>query len=260
MLHTDAGVEKNDRPRILAHRGALANAPENTLAAFRLALSNGADGLECDVRRTRDGEFVLFHDDDLSRAAGMSGSIEESDWKGLRGLRIFGREPIAHLQDLLGLMTEHTAKSCYFDLSIRRREDVEDLARRIDAAGLAGRSFLLTFTHLKRLLGYARSACPGIGLSVMPLTPVRLLETARAARADSICTGWNQWWIAKKWFRLVAGVIDLRSDVLRTAQAGVEVTGGVANTPEEVRWFRERGMSGIWTDDVPMTRRTLDAG
>lgn len=260
MLHTDFGVKKNGRPKILAHRGALTNAPENTLAAFRLALNNGADGVECDIRRTRDGELVLFHDDDLSRASGTNGRVEESAWKELRGLRVFGREPIAHLQDFLDLMAAHPDKPCYFDLAIRRREDVEDLARRIDAAGMASRSYILTFTNNKRLLSYARAACPEIGLSVMPLIPVRLLETARVAQADSICTGWNQWWFAKKWFLLIAGLTDLRSDVRRTAQAGVEVTGGVANTPEEVRWFRACGMSSIWTDDVPMARKTLDAG
>lgn len=51
-----------DRPLVLAHRGARRRAPENTLAAFAIARDLGADGVELDVRRTRDGVLVLHHD------------------------------------------------------------------------------------------------------------------------------------------------------------------------------------------------------
>jgi len=51
-----------DRPLVLAHRGARRVAPENTLAAFAAARAQGADGIELDVRTTRDGEMVVHHD------------------------------------------------------------------------------------------------------------------------------------------------------------------------------------------------------
>ncbi|MDQ2784391.1 MAG: glycerophosphodiester phosphodiesterase, partial [Chloroflexota bacterium] len=54
-------------PLIIAHRGASADAPENTLAAFRLAIAQGADGLECDLRMSADGIIVISHDDSLRR-------------------------------------------------------------------------------------------------------------------------------------------------------------------------------------------------
>ena len=49
-------------PLIIAHRGDVTNAPENTVPAFRKALELGADGIELDVRLTRDEELVVFHD------------------------------------------------------------------------------------------------------------------------------------------------------------------------------------------------------
>ncbi len=55
---------------MLGHRGASAEAPENTLAAFRLALAQGADGVELDVWRCASGEVVVFHDADARRVAG----------------------------------------------------------------------------------------------------------------------------------------------------------------------------------------------
>lgn len=47
---------------MIAHRGASAHAPENTVEAYRLAVEQGADGIELDVRRTADGHFVVHHD------------------------------------------------------------------------------------------------------------------------------------------------------------------------------------------------------
>ncbi len=56
-------------PLIIAHRGASAVAPENTLAAFRRALSDGVEGVECDVRLAGDNVPVVFHDPTLKRTA-----------------------------------------------------------------------------------------------------------------------------------------------------------------------------------------------
>src|SRR5690349_6584603 len=54
-------------PLIIGHRGASAYAPENTMAAFRLAMKEGADGIEFDVRLSRDQIPVVIHDDNLKR-------------------------------------------------------------------------------------------------------------------------------------------------------------------------------------------------
>ena len=53
--------------KIFAHRGASGYTPENTLAAFRLAEKQGADGIELDVQLTKDGEVVVIHDEKIDR-------------------------------------------------------------------------------------------------------------------------------------------------------------------------------------------------
>jgi glycerophosphoryl diester phosphodiesterase len=60
-------VENSARPLVIAHRGASAYAPENTLAAVDEAAALGVDWVENDVQRTRDGELVVLHDDSLQR-------------------------------------------------------------------------------------------------------------------------------------------------------------------------------------------------
>lgn len=72
--------------QLIAHRGASAYELENTLEAFELARAQQADGIEFDVQRTRDGELVVFHDEDLKRLANRSERIEASTWDTLRNV------------------------------------------------------------------------------------------------------------------------------------------------------------------------------
>jgi glycerophosphoryl diester phosphodiesterase len=74
-------------PEVVAHRGASARAPEHTLAAYDLALAQGADALELDVRMTADGELVLLHDRTLRRTAGDPRAIAELTRADLAALR-----------------------------------------------------------------------------------------------------------------------------------------------------------------------------
>ena len=60
-----------------AHRGASAYAPENTLAAFYMGWQMGANGIETDVQRTKDGVLVLFPDNELMRIAGRPEAIHD---------------------------------------------------------------------------------------------------------------------------------------------------------------------------------------
>lgn len=60
-------IQRTSAPLIIAHRGASEDAPENTIAAFRLAIVQCADGLECDLRMSADGRIVISHDDSLAR-------------------------------------------------------------------------------------------------------------------------------------------------------------------------------------------------
>lgn len=62
-------------PEVVAHRGASTRRPEHTLAAYELALRQGADGIECDVRLTRDGHLVCVHDRTIDRTSGGTGAV-----------------------------------------------------------------------------------------------------------------------------------------------------------------------------------------
>lgn len=74
------------QPIIFAHRGASAHAPENTLAAFELALAQGADGIELDVKLSADGHVVVIHDPTTDRTTGAYGRVKDLSLAELRGL------------------------------------------------------------------------------------------------------------------------------------------------------------------------------
>ena len=74
------------RPLVFAHRGGAALAPENTLAAFDNGVALGADGIELDVRASRDGRVVVHHDETLDRTTPLRGPVERAH-RGRAGAR-----------------------------------------------------------------------------------------------------------------------------------------------------------------------------
>ena len=111
---------KGKRPRVWAHRGDSAHAPENTMKAFELARDAGADAIELDCCVDKDGQVLVFHDDTLDRLCGRPGRLEDmtfSEWKHLR----VGGEPIPTLAEVLN--------------TIELEVDVELKSQRVGRAG-----------------------------------------------------------------------------------------------------------------------------
>lgn len=89
---------------VWAHRGASGSAPENTLAAFRLAVAQGADGVEFDVQLTRDGEVVVIHDETVDRTTNGTGGVVDIDLAALQRLDAGEGETIPTLAQVLDLL------------------------------------------------------------------------------------------------------------------------------------------------------------
>jgi glycerophosphoryl diester phosphodiesterase len=120
-------------PLILGHRGYRARYPENTLLAFRKAFEAGADGVECDVQKSRDGRYVIAHDPGTKRVTGVPGAIAELSFEELRRLDFGGGERIPELPELLDAIPSDK----YLDLELKgdtiRTEDCPAIAKALDA-------------------------------------------------------------------------------------------------------------------------------
>ncbi|HYC71007.1 MAG TPA: glycerophosphodiester phosphodiesterase [Opitutaceae bacterium] len=144
-------------PLVIAHRGASAERPENTLAAFRRALALGADGIELDVHVTRDGVPVVFHDDTLRRLTGRPGRLADRTWAQLAGLRILGSdEGIPRLRDVLRV----TRRRAIVQIELKAGCRVAPVVRAIRAAGASGWVILASFSA--PLVREAALLAPGV--------------------------------------------------------------------------------------------------
>lgn len=100
---------------IIAHRGASAYAPENTIAAFKKAMVLGADVLELDLRQTSDSVLVVLHDSDVKRTTNGTGDVKNFTFEELQKLdagswfdKKYSDEKIASLQEVIDLLDDST--------------------------------------------------------------------------------------------------------------------------------------------------------
>ncbi len=200
---------EDNLPLIVAHRGASALAPENTLAAFRKAIEDGAEGIEFDVRLAGGGTAVVFHDADLKRIAGRDEKIIDLSFEELQKIDIgswfnrvfprlenkqFSNETIPTLQDVLGLLKDFRGL-IYVELKCKEHE-VESLAeavcRAISASHLLPQIIVKSFRL--QIIPEIRRLCPGVTTAALfapkIMTMLRkekhLLKIEQEFRADQI--------------------------------------------------------------------------
>lgn len=121
-------------PLIIGHRGASTVAPENTMAAFREAIAVGADGIEFDVRLTRDGVPVVIHDRTLRRTGRVNQRIGDLSWQELSKVDVgswfrpsFASETVPSLRELFELF-ESNHGSLYLEMKCDSPAEYRPLA------------------------------------------------------------------------------------------------------------------------------------
>jgi len=134
-------VSRAHRPLILGHRGAPRGAPENTLRAFRLALEEGADGVELDVQPSADGVPVVLHDDTLDRTTDASGDVAALPWERIAAARS-GGEPVPRLEEVVAWAAESGA---FLNVELKRPGAEAAAVELVARAGLRERTVFSSF-------------------------------------------------------------------------------------------------------------------
>ena len=158
------------QPLVYAHRGGAALRPENTFEAFDHGLALGADGLEFDVRLTRDGTVVVYHDDTLDRTTNGRGSVASctaADLAQLDAAYRFGARdefPYRGRRICIPLLADVLERYPGIPLVIELKQNLPELARRtidaVRAAGAVDRVALGSFAW--RVLHAARQYEPAV--------------------------------------------------------------------------------------------------
>ena len=237
---------------IIAHRGAKAHAPENTMSSFQLAVESKADGVEFDIKLTKDGQIIIIHDLTVDRTTDGKGKVEDFSLSELQKLDAgkffsekFAGEPIPLLSDVLKNLPSH------FIINI----EITNYGSLLD--GLAKKAVILVkdFGAEKQVI--FSSFFPTnlmITKKIAPEIPVALLANA----------GFSGWLSRSN---LMSGISPdyvhpFHSDVNknfvdRQHNNGRKVNVWTVNDPGEIERLANIQVDGIITDDPLMARKTL---
>ena len=224
---------------VVAHRGASAYAPENSFAAFDLALAQGADALELDVRSTSDGRLVVLHDSRLLRTARDPRAIASVCAHDLMSVAAHARPPtLDAVLDRYGSATRYLV-----ELKDPAPASARALAAALTARRLERVAIVQSFDA--GLLRRLRWATPS--LVVAPL--FRRAPSARRLRLVAAFAGA---------VGVRHGAVDLTL-VLRARSCGLAVRAWTANAAEDIDRLASLGIAGVITDVPDVARAVLDA-
>ncbi|MCW3134695.1 MAG: glycerophosphodiester phosphodiesterase family protein [Methanophagales archaeon] len=165
--------------KIIAHRGARAEEPENTLGAVRKAFECGVDAVEIDVRFSKDREIVVIHDDTLERTTNGIGKVGEKTLAQLRTLDAGKGEKIPRLREVLLL-----AENLGLELVIERKEEnMEELiVDEVKEAKMEKSVIISSFYHasMHKIKELAPRIKTGVIISSLPVFPVKMAIDASA--------------------------------------------------------------------------------
>ena len=239
--------------RLFAHRGASALLPENTLAAFARGLRDGANALELDVHRTRDGHFVVCHDPDGRRMAGVPERVAEATlaevkrWDVGRGfVGADGGRSEAGRGHTVPTLAEVLEAFPGVPLSVELKPDAPWMAPSlVELVTRHGAERLVTLASFRDRVVAAVRACgyPGptalsrreVGL--LFLLPPSLLEGRIAGVAAHVPP------------RTHLLRLDTASFLARCRRLGLRTEYWTVNDPEVALQLVRRGATGIMTDD-----------
>jgi len=163
------------KPYLMAHRGNRVACPENTLAAFRQALADGADILETDLRLTADGVFVCIHDGTVDRTTDGSGPVAEMTLDQIKALSAsygrpeFSQERVPTLAELTALLPVDVA------LGLELKDDrfleaavCQALIEELDRSRVRARTVIMSFSMAR--VQAVRSVAPDLPIGWITLS------------------------------------------------------------------------------------------
>jgi glycerophosphoryl diester phosphodiesterase len=244
---------RDGRPLIWAHRGASAEAPENTLAAFALALAQGADGIELDAQRCATGEVVVIHDDSLARTTGRPALVVDTPWAVLRTLDASSWKGGGFLGERVPLLAEALEtfpRLVNVELKCDGADDrglTAEVVRVIVAARAEERVLLSSFNPL--CLWRARLLAPRMPRALLFERDQRWeLRSAFAAPLVGACAMHPE------------RVLATPARISRWARRGYSVACWTVDDPEEAARLHRGGVSGIITNRPALLRQRWPAG
>ena len=232
----------------MAHRGGAGSGVENALSTFAAVRDLGYRYVETDVRTTRDGVPVVFHDADTGRTTGSGGRVADLRLADVRALALAGGEPVATLAEALEAFPD-----LRFNIDLKDSGSVGSVPDVLRRAAALDRVCVTSFSE-RRVRAARRDlgprACTGLGVGGVAL----LLGATGLARlpwrgaASVLQVPW-----------VLAGGRRLPRQVVETGhRAGLAVHVWTLDDPDEMRAALDLGVDGVMTDRPAVLRQVLE--
>lgn len=229
-------------PKIIAHRGASAHAPENTIAAFQLALEQGADGIELDVMLSKDDQLVVIHDATVDRTTNGTGKVRDLTLDELKKLDAGNGEKIPTLTEVF----DHFGGKFLINIELKNYASPFDrlpieVARAVARYDLVDSVLISSFNpfNFSRFRRQVPEAV--IGLLTLP------------GKAKS--------WLYRL-FRYTAihpCYEDADADLIAAAKVkNQQINVWTVDDPDEIRRLTDSGVDGIITNDPRLAMESLE--
>lgn len=234
---------------IIAHRGLARQRPENTMAAFKAALSCGADGLETDVQETADHELVLCHDSRVDRTTNGTGEISRLRLTTIQqldaGWRFYGHKSDIRIPTLVELLDylEEQAFHGVLNLEIKAPKNDGVLVAQHLADVLASFPTLLpvivvsSFSH--QLLAVFHHALPVVETALLTRWPTPAVRLAHCG--ESVTSVHLKWWwlfMDKRWIFNNRAIVRVWT----------------VNRPSLIKKCFQLGVTAVITDEVKLAQ------
>ncbi|AMV21524.1 glycerophosphodiester phosphodiesterase [Planctomyces sp. SH-PL14] len=246
-----AGIASAGQPLVVAHRGLLQHAPENTLSNFRACLELRL-GFEFDVERTKDGHLVCLHDDTVNRTTNGTGKIAELTLEELRRLDAgswfdprFAGETVPTIEEVLALVAEYSRHEVLVAVDLKAAGVEEEVARLAEKHKVLPRLIFIGKTISDpRVRQGIRRVSPAAHTAALANTP----EEFPAALTDESAD-----WVYLRFLPSPKQMKAVEAAKKRAFIAGVTVAGQL---PDNWQQAAEAGVDGILTD-YPLELRAL---
>jgi len=241
---------------LIAHRGESADAPENTLAAFRLAWERKAPAIELDVHLTKDGKLAVIHNFDTKAVTGVDRLVRESTWDQLKDLDAgrlkdpkFAGERIPLLEDVLSTIPD--GARCFIEVKVGP-EAIPALVKAVEGCGkkpeqLAVISFNAATVaeakkQLPQLKTYFLSSFKQNGGGKWSPTAEQLIKQAQDIKADGLDLAHRGPWDEELVRKIRAAKLELYVWTVNDADiaSGFVKLGVDGITTDKTAWLREQ--------------------
>lgn len=211
----------------IAHRGARAYEPENTLRSFNKAIEFGVDAIELDVRKTKDNELVVIHSDDVNKTTNGNGKVNELTLEQIKKLVIEKDEQVPTLEEVL----DSVGKKVKILIEIKENGIEEKTISLIQKKKLMDNVVIISFHE--EILKKVRKINDQVEIGLVYVRHKNPIKTALNIKAQYLLSLYR---------------FTHSTNINKAHENGLKIIVWTINNKEEVEEFKNKGVDGIAVD------------